>query len=209
MATEQTTAPTVGPVAEPKKGSAWTAVWIFVAVAVLAVVAYYARGGRRVRPNSKSERHRHSATGRAAVRLRALAGTIPDLHDHHDGHHHRGLCRGVAPPPGPPRAVDGHRHNIDRLAGPDHELVAIRGLQPATVALAGGLAAGVTVADGGAVLGDRVHHVLPGALLPGHLDLAQDSGPSPGRFVRLAPSTDLPGGDNPAASGSSSTRCSR
>ncbi|GAT15181.1 Uncharacterised protein [Mycolicibacterium thermoresistibile] len=35
----------------------------------------------------------------------------------------------------------GDRHHADRVAGPDHELVAVRGLQPRAVASAGGLAA--------------------------------------------------------------------
>ena len=35
-----------------------------------------------------------------------------------------------------PVLSDGHRHDADRLAGPDHELVAVRGVQPEAVALA-------------------------------------------------------------------------
>ena len=38
-------------------------------------------------------------------------------------------------------------HHADRLAGPDHELVALRRVQPDAVALAGELAAGDDVAD--------------------------------------------------------------
>ncbi len=91
-------------------------------------------------------------------------------------HDHRGLRVGVAAIRSPPGAVDGHRLYVDRLAGPDHELVAVRGLQPATVALARGLAAGVAVADGRAVPGHRVHHVLPRPVLPGHLDPAKAAG---------------------------------
>ncbi|MBV9319780.1 MAG: spirocyclase AveC family protein [Mycobacterium sp.] len=45
MATEQTTPSAATTVAEPKKGSVWAVVWIFVAVAVIAVIAYYARTG--------------------------------------------------------------------------------------------------------------------------------------------------------------------
>ena len=73
-----------------------------------------------------------TATGRAAVRLRQLARSVPDLHDHLDVDHHRRLRGGVAQARRPPGAVDGHRHDVDRLAGPDHELVAVRGLQPAS-----------------------------------------------------------------------------
>ena len=45
MTTEQTTPSTVSPDAEPKKRPLLTAVWIVSAVAVLVVIAYYARTG--------------------------------------------------------------------------------------------------------------------------------------------------------------------
>ena len=57
---------------------------------------------------------------------------------------------------------------------------------------------GITLADGGAVPRDRLHHVLPGPVLPGHLDPAQDPGPRARRLVRLASSADQPGADHPA-----------
>ncbi len=50
-----------------------------------------------------------------------------------------------------------------RVAGPDHELGALRGVQPAAVALAGELAAGVDVAHGRALRRHRLRDVLPGA----------------------------------------------
>ena len=97
-----------------------------------------------------------------------------------------------------PGAADGHRPHADRLAGPDHELVAVRRLQPATVALARGLAPGVAVADGRTVPGHRVHHVLPRPVLPGDLDPAEAAGPQACRLVRVAAPADQPGADHPA-----------
>ena len=44
MTTEQTT-PSIAPAAEPKQRSPWGVVWVVVALAVLAVIAYYARTG--------------------------------------------------------------------------------------------------------------------------------------------------------------------
>ncbi len=206
MTTEQTTPSPASAVAEAKKSlverrrrgspspsSCWSS---------SPSTRAWARSHPRI---SNPEVDRRATARRAAVRLRPLARSLPDLHDHLDVDPHRCLRGGMAAIRRPPGAVDGHRHDVDRLAGPDHELVAVRGLQPAALALAGGLAAGVTVAHGGTVPGDRVHHVLPRAVLPGHLDPAPDSGTPARRLVRVAPPTDQPGVASYCRSGSSST----
>ena len=56
----------------------------------------------------------------------------------------------------------------------------------------------VTLAHGGTVPGDRLHHVLPGPVFPGHLDPPQDSGSPPHGLVCVAASADQPGVDHPA-----------
>ena len=177
MTAEQTTPSAKSPAAEAKKGSLKAAVWIAVAVVLLVLIAVNARMGA-VSPRIRNP----EVEGRPAP-VEPLFGY----------EHWLGLFqiftiismsmviavyvfawRRYGRAPG---AVDGHRLHADRLAGPDHELVAVRGLQPTTVALARGLAAGVTVADGRTIPGHRVHHVLPRPVLPGHLDPAKAAGP--------------------------------
>ena len=205
MTTEQTTPSTESPATEAKKGSWKGAVWIAVALVLLVLIAVNARVGA-VSPRIRNP----EVTGaprpvEPLFGYDALARSVPDLHDHLDVHPHRCLRRGMAATRCPPGAADGHRHDVDRLAGPDHELVAVRGLQPATVALARGLAAGVAVADGRTVPGHRVHHVLPRPVLPGHLDPAKAAGAQAGRLVRVASPADQPCAASSCRSGSSST----
>ena len=101
---------------------------------------------------------------------------------------------GVASAPCPPLSPDGAGVDGDRLAGPDHELGAVRGLQPAALALARRLAAGEAVAHRRALHRDRIRDLL----LHRPLRRVQlDPAPSPGargrRLVRLAPPARQPG----------------
>ena len=64
-------------------------------------------------------------------------------------------------------------HHDHRLARPDHELGAIRGVQPAAVALAGVLAAGFALADDRALRRHRLCDVSARPVLPGDLDPAK------------------------------------
>ena len=95
--------------------------------------------------------------------------------DHGRGADHR-LHPWLAEEPRQPGADDGPGYDADRLAGPDHELVAIRGLQPDVVALAGILAPGHDVADRRTLHRVRVRDVLLRPVLPGDLDSPQDAG---------------------------------
>ena len=87
-----------------------------------------------------------------------------------------GLHQRLATESGQSGDVDVLLHLVDRVAGPDHELVAVRGLQPRPHPLAGVLAAGVVVADRRTVRGIRLRDVLFRPLLPGGLDRAQTAG---------------------------------
>ena len=79
--------------------------------------------------------------------------------------------------PGHPYRADGAGIDGDRLAGPDHELGALRGLQPAALALARGLAAREAVADRRAVRRHRLRDLLlRRPVLPGDLDPAPPPG---------------------------------
>ena len=108
-----------------------------------------------------------------------------------------------------PVLLDGAGHHPARLAGPDHELGAVCGLQPATLALARDVAARFPVTDRRAVHRDRLRDLLHGAVLPGDLVAAAHAGPPAGRGVRLAASAPQPFRSHPRRSGSSSMRCSR
>ena len=70
---------------------------------------------------------------------------------------------------------------LDCVAGPDHELVAVRRLQPRPHPLAGIVAAGIDLADRRTVRRLRLRDVLFRALLPGGLDPAQAAGRSTAR----------------------------
>ena len=176
MTTQEATPTPESPAAQDKKGSWKGAVWIAVAVVLLVLIAVNARKG------AVSPRIRNPEVEGAPRPVEPLFGydnwldlfqifTIISMSIIIVVY-----VRGVAPTRRAPRAVDGDRHDADRLAGPDHELVAVRGLQPGALALARRLAAGVALADGRAVPRHRVHHVLPRPLLPGRLDPAQAAG---------------------------------
>ena len=88
----------------------------------------------------------------------------------------------------PPVPPDGARHDVARLAGPDHELGAVRGLQPAALALAGDLAARVAVADGRAVHRHRLRDLLHRCRSSRRCwVLRRLQAPPARRLVRLAP----------------------
>ena len=87
-----------------------------------------------------------------------------------------GLYQRLATESGQSGHADVLVHHADRVAGPDHELVAVRGLQPRPRPLAGVLAAGVVVADRRTIRGFRLRDVLLRPLLPGGLDPAQAAG---------------------------------
>ena len=106
------------------------------------------------------------------------------------GHHLRGDVAALSQAPG---AAHGHRHHRHRVDGPHHELGTVRGLQPPADPLPGDMAAGLALADGRTVHRSGLRHLLPGGLLPRHLDPAANPGPPPGRHLRLAPSSDQPG----------------
>ena len=108
--------------------------------------------------------------------------------DPHDGHADHRLRGGLAPPPPPPDPADGAGPHPARLAGPDHELGPVRGVQPAALALARDVGIGVALADRRAVHRDRVRHLLLGAVLPRGVAVAPPPGPPIGGRVRLAAS---------------------
>ena len=127
----------------------------------------------------------------------------------HDGRARRRVRARVASAARPPVRADGDRLDGDRLAGPDHELGAVRRVQPAALALARGLALGEAVADGGALHRHRLRDLLLRPVLPGH------GGSCAGfrrarRSMRSSGATRCqPGGCSSSSSGSSSTRSSR
>src|SRR5689334_11108400 len=89
-----------------------------------------------------------------------------------------------------PIHTHGHCDHVHRLAGPDYELGAVRGLRPATVALAGVVAFSIALAHCRAVHCLRLRTVSIWPILPGGLGSSQDSGSTAGRLIRLAPSAD-------------------
>ncbi len=135
--------------------------------------------------------------GRRAVGPHRLDHAPPDRDGRDDDRPRHGGGRDVAPPSAPPDPADGHRHDRAGLAGPDHELGAVRGLQPAALALARDLAARVPVAHRRAVPRDRVRHLLHGAVLPGGVDPAPPPGAPPARVVREPPPARHPGRAGP------------
>jgi hypothetical protein len=112
-------------------------------------------------------------------------------------HPRDGRGAGMATAPPPPGPAHGHRHDGARLAGPDHELGALRGVQPPALALARDVAAGLALADRRAVHRDRLRHLLHGALLPGHLDPAAHPGASAAGVLRIAAPLCRLGGPDP------------
>ena len=130
--------------------------------------------------HQESERARRTAAGATALRVDALDHLPPDLHCRRHGAHRGDVRRLVAPEAVPPDPVDGDRLHDLGVAGPDHELGALCGLQPPAVALAGDVALGVTVPNGRTVHRRRLRDVLPGALFPGDLGIASPAAqPSP------------------------------
>ena len=112
----------------------------------------------------------------------------------HDGRARRRVLLGLATAPCPPLSPDGARVDGDRLAGPDHELGAVCGLQPAALALARRLAAGEPVAHRRALHRDRILDLLlHRPLRRVQLDLAASPGARVRRLVRLAPPARQPG----------------
>ena len=102
------------------------------------------------------------------------------------------LHQGLAAQSGKSGDADVPVHHADRVAGPDHELVAVRGLQPRSHPLAGVVAAGVVVADRRTLRGVRLRDVLFRPLLPGDLDPAQvQARKGPEAFVSRHPLVSL------------------
>ena len=136
-----------------------TAVWILVAVAVLGVIAYHARMGA-VSPRIANP----EVTGVPRPVEFARGATSPSTRSVGDGRHD-GFSIAVCAwawrrQPCSPLRPDGAGVDGDRLAGPDHELGAVRGLQPAALALSRRLAAGEPVAHGRALHRDRILDLL-------------------------------------------------
>src|ERR1700758_685935 len=89
-----------------------------------------------------------------------------------------------------PIHTHGDCDHVHRLAGPDYELGAVRGLRPATVALAGVVAFSLDLSHYRAVRRLWLRDVSIRPALPGGLGSPQDSGSTPGRLIRVAPSAD-------------------
>ncbi len=133
--------------------------------------------GRRP-ARGQPERRGAAPSGRVPDRIRSLAGHPAGRRlDHGRGADHR-LHPWLAEKPRQPGADDGPGDDADRVAGPDHELVAVRGVQPGVVALAGVLAPDHDVADRRTVHRVRIRDVLLRPVLPGDLDSSQDAGAS-------------------------------
>ena len=147
----------------------------------------------RAYPQPRTSRVR---PGRSSpVRIRALAGSVSQICTDHLVVLTIVVLRvGVAAEcPGSPVLLMVIVTHADRVAGPDHELVALRGLQPAAVALAGGLAAGIDVADGRTLHRLRVRDVLLRPVLPGRSGSCASCRQRRPGLVRLAAPADQPG----------------
>ena len=135
------------------------------------------RHARRRRPaGSQPERGWTASSGRVPDGIRSLAGHPAGWRATHGRRADHRLHPWLATKTRQPGAADGPGDDADRVAGPDHELVAVRGVQPDVVALAGILAPGHDVADRRTVHRVRVRDVLLRPVLPGDLDSSQVAG---------------------------------
>ena len=142
------------------------------------------------------ERARPAAPGE--VHLRAGLHHLPRRRHRRGAAHPAARVRQrLAAQSGQPGDADVPVHHADRVAGPDHELVAVRGLQPRPHPLAGVLAAGVVVADRRTVRRVRLRDVLLRPVLPGGLDSAQAAGEVRAYGLRGATPAGQPGSAGP------------
>ena len=170
------------------RGIAWALLGIAVFLFVFAAAHNMRAGG------SLTDRVRNPAVQGHPRPVRPLFGdTAVDDEDagrdrRDDVPRRHPLRRDVAAPSEASDPVDGARMYGDRLDGPDHELGALRGLQPAAVALARVVAAGFVVADRRAARRVRLCDVLSLAVLSGDVPPAPVAADAAGRLVRLAAS---------------------
>ena len=150
-------------------------VWGLLGCAVTAfviVVAHNARYGavaeRIKNPNVQGA----PRAGATTLRVDPLGDGAPDRHRRVPRADRRGLRRHVAIAAEAPGPAHGHRLHDACLAGPDHELGSVCGVQPAALALARDLAAGLALADRRAVCRTRLRNVLPGAVFRRDLRIA-------------------------------------
>src|SRR4051812_23724101 len=159
-------------------------------VARLPRVVRRRRADGRRSARGQPERRGTAPSGRVPDGIRSLAGHPAGWRlDHGRGADHR-LHPRLAEKPRQPGADDGPGYDADRLAGPDHELVAVRGVQPDVVALAGILATDHDVADRRTLDRVRIRDLLLRPVLPGNLDSSQDAGEARSGSVRHPAPTD-------------------
>ncbi len=149
------------------------------------------RGGR-----SHPQRRGTRSTPSGAVPGRWADHAHPDADRHHRAVRHdvRRLLRALAAVSEAPVHPDDDRDHHDRVARPDHELGAVRGLQPAALALAGDWPLVSLVAHGRTVHRVRLRDVLLRCRSSRRCGSCERPGATAGRLVRVAPSAHQPGG---------------
>ena len=191
------------------RGVAWALLGLGVFLFVFAAAHNMRSGGDLTDRVRNPAVHGHPRPVRPLFGDTAWMTKLQVGHARHADARRHPLRRHVATAPQASGPVDGDRVHRDRVDGPDHELGAVRGLQPVALALAGVVAAGFAVADRRAARRVRLRDVLSVAVLPRDVHPAPPATAATGRLVRLAPSARHHGRCSSSRSGSCSTRSSR